>query len=123
MKKVHIKIAGIINLIVAFVHLFMGQWDLVDPLINSNMELQQKGELIAAWHIVTIFLFATSYMLLLTGFSKDEKRSAEIIKPIGIFYVLASLPFITVSVWYGIFAPQWIFLLPIGIFALLGVKK
>lgn len=66
MKKIYIKIAGILNLIVAFIHLILGHFDLVIPLSESSLEIQQKAEWIGAWHIITILLFLTSYVILKT---------------------------------------------------------
>ena len=123
MKALYIKIAGIINLITAIIHVIGGQVDLVNPLLDSNMTGQAKGELVSVWHMVTILLFLTSYIIIKVGFGKGKPLDLNLLKAIGVLYVLMGLPFIISSLWYGIFAPQWILLMPIGILILIGIKK
>lgn len=121
MKRIHIKVAGIINLFTALLHLIGGQIELVNPLLESNISTQQKGELTGAWHIVTILLFFTSYRILRAGFK--GLKNAEELKSIAFIYILSGLPFIFVSFWFEVFAAQWILLIPIGILLLFGLKK
>ena len=123
MKNIYIKIAGIINLFTALLHLIGGQIDLVNPLLNSDITTQQKGELIGAWHIVTILLFYTAFIILQSGFKNNNIQNYLQLKSLAILYILSGIPFIAISVWLGIFAPQWILLMPIGILLLLGLRK
>lgn len=123
MKKIYIKIAGIINLITVFIHLIGGQMDLVNPLIYSNLEVQQKTEWVGVWHMVTIFLFATTYLILKVGFTKTKVSNLQNLKFLGMIYVLMGIPFIISSMYFSVLAPQWILLMPIGILLLLGLKK
>ncbi|RKN21703.1 hypothetical protein D7035_12430, partial [Aquimarina sp. AD1] len=87
MKKIYIKIAGIINLLGAILHTIGGQMELVNPLLDSNISIQQKSELAAAWHIVTILLFLTSYIILKVGFLKDSNQEKEQLKSIAVLYI------------------------------------
>lgn len=123
MKNIFIKIAGIINLITALIHLIAGQIDLVNPLLDSNMTLQQQGELTAVWHIITILLFFTAYLILKAAFYEPKSPEIHTLKTISILYILIGVPFIIVSFWFSIFAPQWILLIPIGLFLGLGIRK
>jgi hypothetical protein len=123
MKNRYIKIAGIMNLFTAFLHLIGGQIDLVNPLLDSSITTQQKGELTGAWHIVTILLFFTAFIILQSGFKNKDLQNSQQLKSLAIFYILSGVPFIAISVWLGIFAPQWILLMPIGILLLLGLQK
>jgi len=123
MKKTYIKISGILNLVTALIHLVGGQLDPVTPLLDSDLVTQQKGELTGVWHIVTILLFFTSYLIIQAGFGDINKQKSLQLKPIGIFYILSGIPFIGVSIWFKILAPQWILLIPIGILLLLGLRK
>ena len=116
-------IAGMLNLFTALLHTIGGQLSLVDPLLQSNLTDQVKAEWFGAWHMVTIVLFATSFYLLQKGFAKGKDNHGEIIKPIGILYSLFAIPSIVSSIMMQVFAPQWIILLPIGIFALVGMMK
>ncbi len=122
MKKIYIRIAGFINLITALIHLFAGQLDLVYPLYISNLKVQQKAEWIGVWHLATILLLYSSFMILKAGFGKlnyDEKGQ---IKSFGILYILMGIPFIISSIYFGVLAPQWILLIAIGTLLLYGVK-
>lgn len=124
MKTNYIKAAGILNLGTALLHLIGGQIDLVNPLLSSDLSIQQKGELTGAWHIVTILLFLTSYRLLQIGFRPSENhQNIYELKSIGILYLLSGIPFVIVSIYYKIFVPQWVLLIPIGILILLGISK
>ncbi|SEJ82656.1 hypothetical protein SAMN05192553_1215 [Cyclobacterium xiamenense] len=123
MKKIYIKIAGIVNLITALIHSVAGQMDLVNPLINSNLEVQQKAEWVGVWHIVTVLLFATSYLFLKVGFDKAKMPNSSNLKAFGITYILIGIPFIISSIYYSVLAPQWILLMPIGILLLIGHRK
>lgn len=123
MKNIYIKIAGIVNLFTALLHLIGGQIDLVNPLLNSDITTQQKGELTGAWHIVTILLFFTAFIILKSGFKSKNLQNYQQLKSIAIFYILSGIPFIAISVWLGIFAPQWILLMPIGVLLLLGLRR
>ena len=123
MKNTYIKIAGIINFITALVHLVAGQIDLVNPLKSSNLGLQQKAEWLGVWHLVTIFLFYTSYVIIKAGFSKSNKLNLQLLKPLGILYVLVGIPFILSSGYFTVFAPQWVLLMAIGILILFGIRK
>ncbi|MFD0798241.1 hypothetical protein ACFQZJ_12285 [Maribacter chungangensis] len=123
MKNRYIKIAGTLNLLTAFLHLIAGQIDLVNPLLGSSLTLQQKGELTGAWHIVTILLFYTAFIVLQSGFRNRGDQNFQKLKSLAIFYILSGIPFIGISVWFGIFAPQWILLMPIGVLLLFGLRK
>ncbi|NMH89663.1 hypothetical protein [Flavivirga algicola] len=123
MKRAYIKIAGIINLFGALLHTIGGQIELVNPLLDSNISIQQKGELTGAWHIVTILLFLTSYIILQIGFKKAAIQRKELLKPIAILYILSGIPFIITSFWYRVYALQWVLLIPIGVLLLCGLQK
>jgi hypothetical protein len=123
MKRKYIKIAGAVNLLGAILHTIGGQIELVNPLLNSNISIQQKSELTGAWHIVTILLFLTSYTLLKIGFRKDRIQEIALLKPIAILYILSGIPIITTSLLYEANAFQWILLMPIGFLLLKGLQN
>jgi len=103
-------------------HTIAGQVTLINPLVNSDLPSQVEGELVSAWHIVTIFLFATSIVLFNTGFYEFKDSRVDLLKFIAWMYILSVFPFIGASIWLSIFAPQWILLLPIGILTLIGLR-
>ena len=116
-------IAGIVNIVTALLHTLGGQIDLVNPMLRSNLENQVKAEWFGAWHMVTIILFATSYLILKNAIVEFQKKQIELMKYIGVLYILLSIPFCISSVVYKLLAPQWILLMPIGGLVLYGVKK
>lgn len=116
-------IAGIINLFTALLHTIGGQIELVTPMLNSNLEDQTKAEWFGAWHMVTIILFTSSYWILKNVVIEFQRRQTELMKHIGILYILFSIPFCISSIMYNLLAPQWILLLPIGILLYIGSKK
>ncbi len=123
MKKTYLKIAGVLNLLTAFLHLFGGQIDLVNPLLDSALEVQKKSEWLGAWHMVTILLFFTSYLIIKGGFSKSNNSDPRLLRTVGIFYILTGIPFIATSIYFSVFAPQWVLLMPIGILLLFGSNE
>ena len=121
-KNTLLIIAGVLNLFTAILHLIGGQISLINPLLDSDIELQAKTELLGVWHMATAVLFATSVVLLYFGFIPG-KSSKHLIKFIAYLYILFSISFIVVSIMYNQFAPQWTLLLPIGILSIIGIKK
>jgi hypothetical protein len=122
-RNIYWLIGGGFNLFVAVLHTIGGQLELVNPLMSSNLIDQAKAEWIGAWHMVTIVLFLTSYLLIKNGIEKNENRQIELVKHIGYLYVIFSIPSVATSILYNLLAPQWILLLPIGGLVLYGVKK
>jgi len=122
-KSKYIIAAGIINLFTAFVHLIAGQLDLVNPLLDSNLTQQAKVEWLAVWHLITVILFLSSFYLIRSGWNIKEYCNVGVIKLLGILYCLFSIVFILSSIYMQTLAPQWIILFPIGILALLGIRR
>lgn len=122
-RNIYWLIAGGINFFTALIHIIGGQLSLVNPLQDSNLLDQTKAEWLGVWHMVTILLFLTSYLLVKNGLGKTQQKQSEIINFIGVLYILFSVPFIVTSLMYKLLAPQWILLLPIGLLAYFGTKK
>jgi hypothetical protein len=122
-KNLFLIISGLINLFTFLLHVIGGQISLINPLLDSNLELQVKTELLGVWHMVTIILFITSIILLYWGFKQNKKSNIELLSFIGYLYILFSVPFVIISIIYGLLVPQWILLLPIGILTIIGIRK
>jgi len=116
-------IAGVLNLTTFFLHLIGGQLDLVNPMIDTSLDIEKSSQLIGGWNMITITLLATSFVLLLAGFGKKYSTNTEMIKLIGYLNLSFCLPFIITGFYYSLFVPQWIFFLPIGIFTMIGLNK
>lgn len=122
-KNIYWVIGGLLNAFTAVLHTIDGQKTLIDPLLDSALELTIKIQLLGVWHMVTIMLFVSSYALLRHGLSPKANGQGALIRQIGYLYVLFAAAFILASIWGTSFAPQWILLLPIGGLALLGCQK
>ena len=122
-KIIFLKIAGFLSLFTAFLHTIGGQLTDVNPLLKSNLENLPKTEVLGAWHMVTITLFSTSFVWLYFAYKRKENLNIELLKFISYLYILYGIGFIIVSLFQGIFAPQWILLLPNGVLGLLGLKN
>ncbi len=116
-------IAGGLNLLTFFLHLVGGQVDLVDPMLETSLPIAKGSQMVGAWHMVTIILLATSYVLLLAGFHKKYSKNTELIKLIGYLNLSFCLPFILAGFYYGLLVPQWIFFMPIGVLTIIGINK
>ena len=119
-KNYFILSAGILNLFTALLHTIGGQIELVLPLQKSDLTNQAKAEWFGVWHLVTIFLFATSF-LLIKNYINGSK--VETLKHVGFLFILLSIPFCISSVVHKLLVPQWILLLPIGVLIYFGTKK
>ncbi|WP_108868314.1 hypothetical protein [Aquimarina aquimarini] len=122
-KNIYWIITGILNLFTALLHLIAGQMDLINPLFLSNLSLQIQAELLGVWHMVTIILFASSWMYFKYGFDTKSNNNLETVSFISYLYIAFSFAFIFSSFYQSVFALQWVLLLPIGILGLVGIKK
>lgn len=121
-KNTYWLIAGILNSVTALIHTIGGQFDLVNPLTASNLTTEQKGQWFGGWHIITITLFLTSYILIKNVYKPNQNERATI-KYIGLAYILFSVPFMLSSLMNQLLIPQWILLLPIGLLTIIGNKN
>ncbi len=63
-QKQYWLIGGAINLFTALLHTIGGEVFLVNPMLQSNLEDQVKAEWFGAWHMVTIVLVMSIFLLL-----------------------------------------------------------
>ena len=120
-KNTYWIIAGYISGFSFFIHLLLGQETLVKPLLESNLNLQVKTELLAVWHMVSIVLLATPFVYFYYGIK--NLASSIMICLLSNLYLVFGVIFIVCGFIHTVFVPQWTLLLPIGIFGLLGIKK
>ena len=122
-KNTFLLIAGILNFFTAILHLIGGQTTLINPLIESDLINQVKFEILGAWHMVTIVLFYTSYLLIKSGLSHAYRKNKEILSFIAFLYIFFAVPSFILSIIKGQLIPQWSLLFPIGVLILIGLKK
>ena len=121
--KIHLilLLAGMLNLFTAFLHLIGGQMALVVPMWETQMTVAEQTQWLGAWHIVTVVLFGTSWIVLKSAFQKEINEGE--LASVGWGYVWFGVMFIGSSIYMGEMAPQWILLLPIGLLILCGLRK
>jgi hypothetical protein len=122
-KNLYWIIAGMINLFTAFLHLIGGQITIVQPMIKSSMPHQASSEMLAAWHLVTVFLFLSSLYFLKFGMGKFSRNPYYLIQMMSYAYLAFGAVFILICFFQTVFAPQWTLLMPIGIFGFIGLQK
>ncbi|MFK8044744.1 MAG: hypothetical protein AB8B72_04575 [Crocinitomicaceae bacterium] len=122
-KNVFWILAGALNLFTFFLHLIGGQIDLVDPMMETSLIIEKSSQLLGAWHMVTIVLLATSYILLAAGFGKKYAINLQLIKLVGYLNLAFCIPSIIASLYYGLLVPQWILFLPMGVLTIIGLKR
>lgn len=85
------------------------------------MGLAEQTQWLAAWHMITLFLFASAWVLGKAAI--QQSVTPQLLSFLGWCYLLFSLSFIGSSLYMGEFAPQWVLLLPIGLLTLWGNKQ
>ena len=66
--------AALINLAVALVHTFIGESQVIAPLLASDASDLVRGTLHSAWHMITIVLFLSSLTLLYLSRKTEDAR-------------------------------------------------
>ncbi len=121
-KNYYLIIAGIICLATALLHTIGGQYDLIGPLLDSDLHRQKKTELLGVWHMVTVIIFISAIVLLKNGFRPNSAPDNSI-SLLAWLFIAFGIVFLMVSIFNQTLAPQWILCFPIGVLALLGNKK
>ena len=115
--------AGVLNLIVAFMHLIMGYDDPLKPLLGTALSPVSMATILAVWAMATVILFLSSGILLYMGLSPQQSATQEFALFWGVVYLIFGAIFIVLNIAYGFFSlAQWVLLLPIGLLALYGRK-
>lgn len=109
-------IAAVINLAVAVVHTFIGEAEVIAPLLSSDAPDLVKGTLHSSWHMTTVVLFMSSFTLFYLS-RKDEDDHLNKILPlyIGVQYIALAMVFVVTSFVYDQFFIQILMLSPIGL--------
>lgn len=120
--EILILIAGFLASFVVIGHFLFGIKWYLKPMLNSNLELVPKATMQSVFHYISIYLTASSIILLSIGFGLLEKNFL-LIKFIGFNFILFSLIQIFYSFKNKVKNPlitmfQWTLFLPIGILCL-----
>lgn len=117
-------VAAIVNLAVAVIHTFVGESDIIAPLLATGAPDTVRWTLHSAWHMISVVLYVSTFALFYVS-RKDKNAPVSKILPnyIGIQYIGLAMVFVVTSLTYGLFFPQIVMLAPIGILALLAGRK
>lgn len=115
MKKLLI-VAAVINLAVAAVHIFIGEAEIIAPLMASDAPVLVQGTLRSAWHMITVVLLLSSFALFyLSRKGETDHLNKTLPLYIGVQYIALALVFVVTSFLYGQIFIQIVMLLPIGL--------
>lgn len=120
MKRLLI-VAAIVNLAVAVIHTFIGESDIIGPLLATSAPDTVRWTLHSAWHMISVVLYLSSFTLIyISRKGTDDPIIGILSNYIGIQYIGLAMVFVVTSFVYGLFFPQIVMLAPIGILALLA---
>jgi hypothetical protein len=117
-------LTAVLNLVVAIVHTFVGESEIVTPLLATDAPDTVRWTLHSAWHMISVVLFVSSFTLFnISRKGKDSPLNKILPKYIGIQYIGLAMVFVATSFVYGIFFPQIAMLAPIGILSLVAGSR
>lgn len=120
-----IILSGVLAACTAAVHIFAGGRDVARPLLASDLGETLKLTLYACWHLVSVALVLSSLALLADGIGAIGP-SKPMVGFICVSWLLFGMVFVFVTLGIakprGLFRfPQWVLLLPVGVFGLWGI--
>lgn len=122
-------IASSILAVLSFlVHTIMGTSEIQGPLLDSNLSEILKVILYVCWHIVSITLFAFTWILFKLRNVELSDSTRMVLRTLGVCWIAFGLLFPTVAFWidgihFILRFPQVLLLTPTGILCYLGSKK
>ncbi|WP_432637510.1 hypothetical protein [Albidovulum sp.] len=101
--------------LVAAAHVFVGTFDTLVPLLDSDLALPVKGTFHACWHFISIVLIVSVW-----AFAKGTALA----RPIAWLWIAFGICFVAAGIFGagidGIVAvPQWVLLVPVGVLVLI----
>jgi hypothetical protein len=87
----------------------------VNPILESTLLPSIQAQWIGVWHMVTVILFATSYLYLKEAFKKESHPNYSLIILISQLNLLFALVFIGAWLSQDTFTGQWVLFTPIGV--------
>lgn len=116
--------AGVLAVVTWLIHTFYGGRALVKPFLAMKIDRDIKYTFYAVWHMATVVLLFTAAVLLYAGLGGAV--SNDLVIAIAGLWLLFGGVFIGVNVikLRKIFVlPQWIFLLVVGVLALISTQN
>ena len=120
-----IVLSAFIAAITAIIHIFAGGADVAAPMLNSVLGAEPKLTLYAVWHMVSVVLILSAIALFIGSLPKHAQAARWLIMFISILWCVFGLVFLVIICiqpdggWL-FKLPQWVLLMPVGIFGLWG---
>ncbi|MEP4729634.1 hypothetical protein [Parasphingorhabdus sp.] len=114
-----VKLGAALATLTALIHIFVGHFDTLLPLLSSDLSPAVLGSFHACWHIVSVFLAYSAWRFWSGG---------QIAVHLAIIWILFSVIFVAVGIWQLglgglLILPQWVLLGPSGGLVLIGLRS
>ncbi len=114
-----VKIGAALATLAAIIHIFVGHFDTLLPLLSSDLSPSVLGSFHACWHFVSVFLAYSAWR-----FWYDDQVAVHL----AIIWIAFSVIFVAVGIWQLglgglLILPQWILLGPSGALVLIGLRS
>lgn len=111
-----IKLGATLATLTALIHIFVGHFDTLLPLLSSGLPPDVLGAFHACWHFISVFLAYSAWQFW---------RGGQVANHMAILWVAFAAIFVAVGLWQlglnGLpVLPQWILLGPSGLLILVG---
>lgn len=111
-----IKLGVALASLTALLHIFVGHFDTVLPLLSGDLPPLVSGTFHACWHMISVFLAYCTWRFWCGG---------QIAVHMAVLWIIFAAIFIAVGLWQlgpsGLFVlPQWVLLGPSGALILAG---
>jgi hypothetical protein len=121
----HLLAAAALAAVTAVVHVVAGGADIATPLLASKLNEEPKITLYAAWHLVSVTLALSAGALCMGALPRYADASRHMVMFVSILWLCFGMVFLVVALTQpgeGLLfkLPQWVLLLPVGIFGLWG---
>ncbi|GAB5471088.1 MAG: hypothetical protein Kilf2KO_41180 [Rhodospirillales bacterium] len=114
-----VKLGAALATLTALVHIFIGGYDTLLPLLSSSLDPEVLGAFHACWHMVGLVLAYSAWRFWLGG---------QIARHMAVLWIAFAVIFVCVGLWQAglgglLLLPQWILLGPAGALVLLGSRR
>jgi hypothetical protein len=117
--------ATVLAFISFLVHTIVGTYETQGPLFASNLPQATKVIFYVCWHIVTITLLASTWVLFHLHKAENTEAVRMVLCTLGVSWIVFGLLFPCIAWWVGglgfiVQFPQVVLLVPVGILSFMG---
>ncbi len=112
------NLGSALAILTAAVHVFVGHFDTLIPLLSADLSPAVLGAFTACWHMISLFLVYSAWQFW---------RGGQIAIHLAVLWISFAAIFVAVALWQGgasglLVLPQWLFLGPAGALILIGSR-